>query len=84
MAERAVERRRGAARAPQVRVAKWLPYTRGTVTDLDHLLGAASVVIDSADDALTLYTRVLRRHLEAVRERQGRHRGARARPGRAA
>ena len=45
-----------AARAPQVRVAKWLPYTRGTVTDLDHLLGAASVVIDAADDALTLYT----------------------------
>jgi hypothetical protein len=56
IAERAVNDAETAARAPQVRVAKWLPYTRGTVTDLDHLLGAASVVIDAADNALTLYT----------------------------
>jgi hypothetical protein len=56
IAERAVNDAEKAARAPQVRVAKWLPYTRGTVTDLDHLLGAASVVIDAADNALTLYT----------------------------
>ena len=56
IAERAVNDAEKAARAPQVRVAKWLPYTRGTVTDLDHLLGAASVVIDAADNALNLYT----------------------------
>jgi hypothetical protein len=56
IAERAVNDAEKAARAPQVRVAKWLPYTWGTVTDLDHLLGAASVVIDAADNALTLYT----------------------------
>src|SRR5204862_504438 len=49
IAERAVNDAETAARAPQVRVAKWLPYTRGTVSDLDHLLGAASVVIDAAD-----------------------------------
>jgi hypothetical protein len=55
IAKRAVSDAEKAARAPQVRVAKWLPYTRGTVTDLDHLLGAASVVIDAADDALALY-----------------------------
>jgi hypothetical protein len=55
IAERAVDEAEDAARAPQVRVAKWLPYTRGTVADLDHLLGAASVVIDSADDVLTIY-----------------------------
>jgi hypothetical protein len=56
IADRAVSDAKAAARAPQVRVAKWLPYTRGTVADLDHLLGAASVVIASADDALSLYS----------------------------
>ena len=55
IAERAVDEAEDAARAPQVRVAKWLPYTRGTVADLDHLLKAASVVIASADDVLTIY-----------------------------
>lgn len=54
-AERAVGKAEDAALAPQVRIAKVLPYTRGTVADLDHLLTAASVLIDSADDALTLY-----------------------------
>jgi hypothetical protein len=56
IANRAVSDAKAVARAPQVRVAKWLPYTRGTVADLDHLLGAASVVIDSADEALSLYS----------------------------
>ncbi len=54
-AERAVNEAEDATHAPQVRIAKLLPYTRGTVADLDHLLTAASVLIDSADDALTLY-----------------------------
>jgi hypothetical protein len=56
IAEQAVNDAEKAARAPQVRVAKWLPYTRGTVSDLDHLLGAASVLINAADNALTVYT----------------------------
>jgi hypothetical protein len=42
--------------APQVRIAKFLPYTRSTVADLDHLLTAANVMIDSADSALTVYS----------------------------
>ncbi len=56
IAERAVDEAEDAAKKPQVRVAKWLPYTRGTVADLDHLLNAASVVIDSAGDVFTVYT----------------------------
>jgi hypothetical protein len=55
-AERALDEARDATRAPQVRIAKLLPYTRSTVSDLDHLLAAATVMIDSADDALTLYS----------------------------
>jgi hypothetical protein len=56
VAQVAVDDAQAAARAPQVRVAKWLPFTRGTVSDLDHLLTAAEVVIDSADGGLDLYT----------------------------
>jgi len=55
VAQRAVADAKEVTQAPQVRVAKWLPFTRGTVSDMDHLLAAAEVVIDSADDALTLY-----------------------------
>ena len=54
-AERAVDAAQEAAKAPQVRVAKWLPFTRGTVSDMDHLLTAADVIIDSSKDGLVLY-----------------------------
>ncbi len=53
--EGASTRAEDAARAPQVRIAKCMPYTRSTVADMDHLLTAADVLVDSADDALTLY-----------------------------
>lgn len=55
-AERAVAEAEDATQSPQVRIAKLLPYTRSTVADLDHLLTAASVLIDSSDEALTLYS----------------------------
>ena len=54
-AQTALAEAEAATRKPQVRLAKWLPYTRSTVTDLDHLLTAATVLVDSADDALVLY-----------------------------
>jgi hypothetical protein len=52
----AIAEAKDSARTPQVRVAKFLPYTRNTVADLDHLLTAADVMVDSANDGLTLYT----------------------------
>jgi hypothetical protein len=54
-AQDALAEAESATRKPQVRIAKWLPYTRNTVTDLDHLLTAANVMVDSAGGALTLY-----------------------------
>jgi hypothetical protein len=57
-AEQALSEARGATDKPQVRIAKWLPYTRNTVTDLDHLLSAATVLVGSANDAMGLYASV--------------------------
>jgi hypothetical protein len=54
-AQHALSVAESATKKPQVRIAKWLPYTRNTVTDLDHLLTAANVMVGSAGGALTLY-----------------------------
>jgi len=45
-----------AAQVDQVRQAKGLPYVGNTVEDLDHLLAAAGIMTDSANDALVVYT----------------------------
>lgn len=44
-----------AAQARQVRIAANLPYVGTTVADLDHLLAAAGIMVDSGRDALVVY-----------------------------
>ncbi len=45
----------GAAQSGQVRLAKGLPYVGPTIEDLDHLLAAATIMTDSARDAMDVY-----------------------------
>ena len=45
----------GAAQNGQVRLAKGLPYFGPTIEDLDHLLAAATIMTDSARDAMDVY-----------------------------
>ena len=55
-AETALGEANEAAQVDQVRQAKGLPYVGNTVEDLDHLLAAAGIMTDSANDALVVYT----------------------------
>jgi len=55
-AEAALDDANEAAQVDQVRQAKGLPYVGNTVEDLDHLLAAAGIMTDSANDALVVYT----------------------------
>ena len=45
----------GAAQSGQVRLAKNMPFVGPTIADLDHLLAAATIMTDSARDAMDVY-----------------------------
>lgn len=51
----AIAAAQAAADRPQVRIARYVPYVGRTVSDLDHLLAAASTLSGAAGDALTIY-----------------------------
>lgn len=55
VAKTALKQATTAAQEPEVRLAKNFPYVGATVSDLDHLLAAATIMTRSGDDALAVY-----------------------------
>lgn len=51
----AIDQAQAEADKRQVRIARWVPYVGRTVSDLDHLLGAAATLSRAGGNALTVY-----------------------------